>query len=288
MNIKQLSFAREYFYGWLGYQFFVTPFRQRPSIHYYPFMDKAQQWFYQNRVEKIIQTVPKHFVLHRFSPRNDCRNRKKVLIAHGWMSCATWMAKYINSFTLKGYEVYAIDFPAHGEAKGLQITWFEALTALRFVFNEYGPFDTALGHSFGGSMLINAINLSGQLPEHRLDVLPNNVITLGSPTQMRSPLYHLAKRFQLSGSTYKALGRAILAQGNIKAEQLQIRRLIKQDLNIQWVCVHGKQDTVVSPIESLSFCELVPNSQLVLLDQVDHISLLMDQGANNEILKRLT
>lgn len=286
MTIKHVGLAREFFYSWLGYQFFITPFRFRPPVDYYPFMHKAQEWFYGARKEKIIKSTPKHYVVHRFSPQIKS-NGKRVLVVHGWMSCATWMTKYINAFTLKGYEVYALDFPAHGEAKGLQVTWLEALAVLQLTIEDFGPFDIALGHSFGGSMLINAVNLHGQLPECKLGSLPSTVITLGSPTKMRLPIYHLARRFQMSGTAYKELARTIMAKGSIGLDRLQLRYLANRSSNVQWICVHGKQDEIVAPSEAVVFCDRVPNSQLILVDGVDHVSLLIDDKASREIFKKL-
>lgn len=286
MIINKFNNITDWFYSWLGYQFFITPFRTRPPSDYHQFMHLAQDWFYNNRTDCIERSLPRHYVIHYFSPQT-APNGHKILITHGWMSCATWMAKFINDFTIEGYEVYALDFPAHGEAKGVQIIWEDAVAVIRDTINEYGPFYAAVGHSFGGSMLINAVNLSGQLENFKLSTIPEQIVTMGSPTRMRIPVYLLAKRLQLSANAYKELRRTILTKGQVDPMRLQLKHLMTQNIKVRWICIHGEDDDVIHPYESQVFCEQVPNSQLILLPKMDHLSLLMDDRITENILQQI-
>lgn len=75
----------------------------------------------------------------------------------------------------------------------MQLPWTDAVAILRDTINQYGPFYAVIGHSFGGSMLLNTLNVSGQLPDWQLKYKPECAILIASPTQMRSPVNRIAK-----------------------------------------------------------------------------------------------
>lgn len=56
------------------------------------------------------------------------------------MSRAAYMVRLIRLLHKEGYEVYAIDFPAHGEAKGIQLPWTDAIAIIKETINQFGIF----------------------------------------------------------------------------------------------------------------------------------------------------
>lgn len=278
---RNWNVVSDWLYSQLSYQMFITPLRLRPPRQFHPSMHRAQDWFYNNRNEVLVRTNYHHHVVHYF--RAPEPNGKKVLITHGWMSCATWMSKIIQDCLKQGYDVYALDFPAHGEAKGLQITWEDAVKILRDVINHFGAFEAVIGHSFGGAMLIHTINLNGQLEDFKLQHLPKRVVMLGAPTRIRTPLYRLAKRLQLSGNAYRTLIDKIIQNAEIDPRLLRLKNLIAQDIPVEWLCVHGLDDVVIEPIEAEMFCDKVPNSHLAIMPELNHVDLLSDHRVTEVI-----
>jgi pimeloyl-ACP methyl ester carboxylesterase len=75
---------------------------------------------------------------------------KKFLILHGFSSCAFKFDAYVMPMVRRGYEVLAIDAPAHGRSEGRRVSLTDYMQAIRDVESGYGPFEAYMAHSFGG------------------------------------------------------------------------------------------------------------------------------------------
>ncbi|KTD14636.1 putative hydrolase [Legionella gratiana] len=276
MITSSFTHVRDLLHAQLCYQAFITPIFLPLEKPYRDFAKLACEFMESIRTEVIHQEFPRHHVLHRFAPQKDSNN-KKVLIAHGWISRAAYMARLIHPLHQLGYEVYALDFPAHGEAKGLQLPWTDAIAILRDTINQYGPFYAVIGHSFGGSMLLNTLNVSGQLPDWQLKYKPERAILIASPTQMRSPINRIAKKFRLSGHGYLQLRQVMRQQAQFDLKLIRLNHFISQAPHISFLCIHGELDKTISTKESIEFCEKYPDAKLCLLPEANHISVLVDE-----------
>jgi pimeloyl-ACP methyl ester carboxylesterase len=235
----------------------------------------------ENCSEVIHQDFPRHHVLHRFIPANPV-GAKKILITHGWMSRAAYMMRLIRTLQQQGYDVYALDFPAHGDAKGVQLPWIDAVAIIKETINHFGPFYGIIGHSFGGSMLLNCFNLAGQLPEWKLLNTPDRAILIASPTRMRGPVKKIAKQFNLSSSSYLQL-RNLINQHAVDTKLIRLRHFITQSIDTPFLCIHGELDSTVHPEESIIFCKEYKNAHLCILPDADHVSVLMDQRVEDKV-----
>ncbi|MFJ1269436.1 alpha/beta hydrolase [Legionella lytica] len=276
MLTTSLTYVRDLLHAKFCYQVFITPIHFPLEKEYRDFAKLACEIMEKRRTEVIHKEHPRHHVLHRFIP-NKITKDKKILITHGWISRAAYMMRIIDTLQQQGYEVYALDFPAHGEAKGLQLPWMDAVNVIKETLNEYGPFYGAIGHSFGGSMLLNTLNLSGQLPEWHLHYKPERAILIASPTHMRGPVASVAKKFRLSGHGYIHLRHLMEESAKVGLNRIQLNHFISQSPNIPFLCIHGDLDKTVSTKESIRFCQQYPNADLRILTNANHVSVLMDE-----------
>lgn len=275
MMTNSLTYVRDLLHAQLCYQLFITPIHLPLEKKYRILADKACEFIEGKRSEVIHQDNPRHHVLHRFSPLNN-PNAKKILITHGWISRAAYMVRLIKFLHEQGYDVYALDFPAHGDAKGLQLTWTDATVIIKDTLNTHGPFYGVIGHSFGGSMILNSLNLASQLPEFQLEHNPDRAILIASPTRMSTPINSIARRFKLSGNAYLYLRHLIQEQTDIDLNLIQVSQLVAHNPKTPFLCIHGDKDETVAPNESMYFCKSYKNAQLSLLDDADHVSVLFD------------
>lgn len=280
MISNPLTTVSNFLHAQLCYQLFISPMHFLLEKEYRDFAQRACNYLEKERTETIHFNHPRHYVIHRFAQKN--KNAKKILIAHGWMSRAAYMWRLISTLHKEGYDVYAIDFPAHGEAKGVQLTWIEAVSIIREVINQSGPFYALIGHSFGGSMLLNTLNLAGQYPEWNIDFQPEKVILLASPTRMRTPVKRIAKQLKLSAKGFLFLRQIFKNQVVFDLKQLHVRHYIAH-AKIPFLCIHGKDDVSITPRESILFCNQYPHAHLSLLSDVDHVNILMDIRVENQV-----
>lgn len=276
MMTNSLAYVKDLLHAQFCYQMFITPIHLPLEKKYRILADKACEFIEGKRSEVIHQDSPRHHVLHRFSPPNN-PNAKKILITHGWISRAAYMVRLIRFLHQQGYDVYALDFPAHGDAKGLQLTWSDATIIIKDILNTHGPFYGVIGHSFGGSMILNSLNLAGQLPEFQLKYHPERAILIAAPTRMNTPVSSIARRLKLSGNAYLYLRHLIQQQTDIDLNLIQVSNLVARNSKTPFLCIHGVEDQTVDPNESVHFCNSYKNAHLSLLSNVDHVSVLFDE-----------
>lgn len=264
------------------YHLFITPLPWPLEKEYRDFAFRACDFMTKKRSDMITVKTPRHHVIHHFS-QPDNPNAPKVLITHGWMSRAAYMVRLIRALHREGYDVYALDFPAHGEAKGWQLPWFDAVQVLRETINKIGPFYAVIGHSFGGSMLLNTLNLSKQFPAWGLDHDPERVVMIASPVRMRVPVSKLARRLGLSKNGMLQLRDNFRSGDHPNIHHLNYQHFVKNN-KTPVLCIHGNDDESIDPMESIIFCRRYAYASLTLLPGVDHVGVLIDERVERNVL----
>ena len=285
MIVNALSNVMNSLHAQFCYQLFITPIYMPLPKEYRHFARLACQTLETERTSKTHYTTPRHHVIHHFSqPENP--DAKKILITHGWMSRAAYMVRLIRALHKQGYQIYALDFPAHGEAKGLQLPWTDAVAVLRHILNHLGPFYAVIGHSFGGAMLLNTLNLANQDSAWQINNEPERVVLLASPTRMRTPVSRLARQLKLSKEGYLQLRSVFCQETILNLKQLNFLHYVSH-AKTPFLCIHGKEDDAINPLESIVFCQHYPHASLSLLSGVDHINILFDERVPHAVGKFL-
>lgn len=141
--------------------------------------------------------------VHRIGSPNCSAPR--VLVVHGWGSRAEYLADLAMGLREAGAEVFVLDLPGHGRSYGRSLDMRLAAEAMARVQEQFGPFDAAVGHSFGGAALMAAAG--GSFPgipaikAHRLAVI-------GAPSRIDDVFTGFARMVGLSPAT----GRALIAR----------------------------------------------------------------------------
>ncbi|HEX4888467.1 MAG TPA: alpha/beta hydrolase [Luteibaculaceae bacterium] len=81
---------------------------------------------------------------------------KTVLLMHGWSGRATQFAGLIHELTKHGCRVIAADAPGHGRSVGKSSNVFQFADTIHALIQHFGPVDTAIGHSLGGTAVLLA------------------------------------------------------------------------------------------------------------------------------------
>lgn len=67
------------------------------------------------------------------------------------------------------------------------------------------------------------------------------------------------------------------AINSLDTRLVRLRRFLLQNPDTPFLCIHGELDSTVHPNESIGFCKQYKNSNLSILPNADHISVLMDE-----------
>ncbi|MGB8817424.1 MAG: alpha/beta hydrolase [Rhizobiaceae bacterium] len=101
-----------------------------------------------------VQTSGGWVAVHWFAARSPLKGR--ALVIHGWHSRTDLMAPMIKRLTQEGWAVAAVDLPGHGQSSGRSLNVKLGVEALAIIDESFGPFELAVGHSFGGVVAVNA------------------------------------------------------------------------------------------------------------------------------------
>lgn len=82
----------------------------------------------------------------------------RVLLLHGWEGQAADLAAFAAPLLDAGFQVLAMDLPAHGDSDGRQTSIPQSARALRAVGDALGPLHAVIAHSVGSAVLAEALH----------------------------------------------------------------------------------------------------------------------------------
>ncbi|MCH1995691.1 alpha/beta hydrolase, partial [Achromobacter xylosoxidans] len=82
----------------------------------------------------------------------------RVLLVHGWGGDAAQMTAYVEPLRQRGYQVVAIDMPAHGRSTGKQASVRHFEPCVAHAAQAYGPFHGVIAHSLGAAAVTFALS----------------------------------------------------------------------------------------------------------------------------------
>ena len=121
----------------LGY-IFSRPLRHKPHAREKEFISSSK---------KEIHFIPS--INKRIKTYELKGSHKKVLLVHGWSGRGSQLSSIATECNKKGFYVVSFDAPAHGGSSSNTTNVPEFVEAINFLNTTKGPFDYAIGHSFG-------------------------------------------------------------------------------------------------------------------------------------------
>ncbi|WP_169567491.1 alpha/beta hydrolase [Sneathiella limimaris] len=149
---------------------------ETPQRHSIP--QKEQQWLKSAKQDWFDHEG------HRAAVYTFGQGHKKALLVHGLSGRAGQLSAFADPLLEEGYQVIALDLPAHGNAPGKRIS-MPAIARLLAAFQKsYGDIDTLIAHSNGAAATTLALSFGMQIEK---------VIYLAPPEDLKGYLYRLSK-----------------------------------------------------------------------------------------------
>ncbi|MEM7085672.1 MAG: alpha/beta hydrolase [Bacteroidota bacterium] len=131
--------------------------------------EKGRQFFDEG--ETVFLDADGHSaVLHQWGV-----GKKKILLLHGWLSNSQRWNTYVAQLDLNEYQVFALDAPGHGMAKGNHLNLEIYRKALMQSMERIGPIDTLVCHSFGSLV-------GGYAYLYNANIPVKSFVIMGSPS----------------------------------------------------------------------------------------------------------
>jgi len=205
---------------------------------------------------------------------------KKALILHGYESSVINFENYIEPLIQKGYEVLAFDAPAHGRSTGRSITVISYKNLVHHIWNNYGPIDSFITHSFGGLTLSLALEEITHSPTTR-------IVLIAPAAETKTAIDNFFKLLKLDAKVRKEFNSIIEEQGGKSPDWYSISRVAPK-LKGQVLFLQDKDDQMtpvsdVKPIMDKNY----PNFKFIISEGLGHRKIYRDEQSFKKIMEFL-
>lgn len=204
-------------------------------------------------------------------------NNPVVLLIHGWNGRGTQMAFCQEALVKKGFQVIALDGPAHGDSPGKRTNPMAYAQFILKAQQELAPNGLAglIAHSFGGGSSSLAV---------KLGLKSKALILVASPNKYSLVVDDYLNLLQLSARARAYFLTFIQQITGLKLEEMTTADLLKEG-HTALMIAHDTSDKSVPYLRGQEIHEAVKGSILVTTENLGHRRILkshdvIDQMAN--------
>ena len=190
---------------------------------------------------------------------------RRVLLAHGWESRASHWSAFIPALLAAGFDVCALDMPAHGESSGAQSDVISFGRATVAAAAHFGPLYATIGHSAGspatlyafahGAQVDRSVHISGPSSLVRmLTMLENGML----PAELRP--------------AFRARFESYLGQPATAMDTASLQRGMRHPA----LLLHDSEDAEVPYSEAVALQQDWPQATLEAVQGLGHRRILKD------------
>lgn len=207
---------------------------------------------------------------------------KIVLLVHGWESSSRIFESFILPLLNAGYRVVAIDGPAHANSSQKQTNMIDFGDALYKVVNRLeksGGVYAIVGHSFGGSSLVNMIYRKSKPQTLK------KIVLIAIPSRIDRIFYNFFKYINLSATAVDEFKKLMGSKFDLNIENLTVSNWL-DNLDLKEVLVvHDKNDKIISFREAESLVNSWKNSRLILTEGLGHNRIMKSAAVIRDIIE---
>ena len=199
-------------------------------------------------------------------------SKKKVLLVHGWSGRSTQLFAFADKLLENGFMVISFDGPAHGKSTGRTTMMPEFLKTIEKINTTFGPFEAAIGHSFGATSLYNAAATF-------LDI--KTFIAIGSGDRISEIISNFAKNLYLKEKSAKKIQSGLEKKWVIHLDDFSSSTVAKK-IKIPVLVVHDKTDGDVPVSCAYKIRQNLEKGSLFITNGLGHTKILR----NNEVINK--
>ncbi len=199
-------------------------------------------------------------------------SKKKVLLVHGWSGRSTQLFAFADKLLENGYMVISFDGPAHGKSTGKTTMMPEFLKTIEKINTSFGPFEAAIGHSFGATSLYNAAATF-------LDI--KTFIAIGSGDRISDIISNFAKNLYLKEKSAKKIQLGLEKKWMIHIDDFSSSSVAKK-IKIPVLVVHDIIDGDVPVSCAYRIRQNLEKGSLFITNGLGHTKILR----NNEVINK--
>ena len=239
-----------------GLMLFVTPIKYPiPKREQYMLKSAQKKRLFINSINKEIEILSYGY------------SRKKVLLVHGWCGRSTQLYAFADKLLENGYMVISFDGPAHGRSSGKTTMMPEFLETINNINTTYGPFEAAIGHSFGATSLYIATS-------EFLTI--NSLVAIGSGDKISDIILNFSKNLNLKKKSAQLIQSRLEKKWKIKVDDSSSSTVAKK-INIPVLVIHDKTDGDVPVNCAYEIRKNLKKGSLLITNKLGHTKILRNE-----------
>jgi pimeloyl-ACP methyl ester carboxylesterase len=187
-----------------------------------------------------------------------------VLMAHGWESHAGRWRKIAPLLVQAGYQVIAVDAPAHGRSSGNLFTMVHYAEVLRTFLQRLGPVDTLIGHSVGGAASIWAMATAA--PAWR----PRKAVIMASFSEVQTIMDAARTEVGAKDRLMQVMDAEFVRRIGAPVSHFSIAKAASQLATVDALLIHDRHDRVTRYTESERLHAHWPGARLISTEGFGH------------------
>lgn len=200
-------------------------------------------------------------------------SKRKVLLVHGWAGRGTQLYQIADKVLENRMMVIGFDGPAHGLSSGKRTDMIEFLQTIDEINKKYGPFEAAVGHSFGAMTLINAV--AGGLPLEKL-------VIIGADNSIPEVFQLFIKKMKLKPVIGDKLVKLFEKKHRLRPDDLNSERKAEK-IDIPTLVIHDSDDKIVGVSSAVSIRQKLKYGELLITNGLGHHKIFKD----NFVIQRI-
>lgn len=189
-----------------------------------------------------------------------------ILLLHGWESRAAHMAAFASALLARGFQVIALDAPAHGESAGEYMDVVKYGRSILAASSQFGPFAGVIAHSFGAGASLYAY-------ANGLRVQAS--VQIAGPCTLVSIMQHLSSLVSLDRRSIAHLRAKLNQHAGVPIEVMDLDVLQSGRVHPA-LLVHDPEDRVVPVSNSYELLAAWPGASFLRVSGLGHKRILSD------------
>lgn len=197
-----------------------------------------------------------------------------ILLVHGWESNAFRWKDLIEKLKQKGYNIVAIDAPAHGKSGGKYFNTLDYSECIHLVAKKF-KVKTIIGHSVGGMATI-FFQHKYQFPHLE------RIVLLGAPSNFKDIFERYVNMMGYHNILVKHIDEFILKKHGHRSAYFEASKFSK-DITSKGLIIHDDKDNIIPYKDALDYQVSYTNAKLITTNNLDHS--LKSENVDNHILE---
>lgn len=200
-------------------------------------------------------------------------SKSKVLLLHGWSGRGSQLYHLADKILENRMMVISMDAPAHGLSTGKKTNILEYIEVIEAIDKKYGPFDFAIGHSWGGMTLINSLGKKLKLKK---------AVIIGADNKISDVISEFVKKFRVNQSVVPIIIDHYCKLFKVQMDQFDSEKVAAR-IDIPVLVVHDSKDAFVPVSSAVAIRQKLKNGSLLITNGLGHHKIFKDP----EVIKKI-